>query len=92
MSHLGSLVLVFKTLTLVMGGLITYYATRAYRRTGSSAIRALAFGFGIVTLGALLAGAADQLLGSGDRTTALAIESALTTVGFGVILYSLFAE
>ncbi|WP_439027508.1 DUF7521 family protein [Haloarchaeobius sp. DT45] len=92
MSHVTPLVVAFKTLTLVMGGLITYLATKAYRRTGSPALRALALGFGIVTTGALIAGALDQFLIAGDQTTALAIESALTTVGFGVILYSLYAE
>ena len=93
MTHLSALVIAFKTLALVFGGLITYFATKAYRRTGSPALRALAVGFGFVTLGALLAGAMDQfIMGPTDRTMALAIESLLTTVGFGVILYSLYAD
>lgn len=93
MTYLSVLVIAFKTLTLVIGGLITYFAAKAYRRTDSPALRALAIGFGFVTVGAMLAGAADQfILGTDDRTAALAIESLLTTVGFGVILYSLYAE
>ncbi|MFC4408025.1 DUF7521 family protein [Haloarchaeobius iranensis] len=93
MTHLSALVIAFKTLALVFGGLITYFATKAYRRTGSPALRALAVGFGFVTLGAILAGAFDQfLMGPDDRTVALAVESLLTTVGFGVILYSLYAD
>ena len=92
MTHLSALVIVFKTLTLVIGGLITFFAGKAYRRTGSPALRALAIGFGLVTLGAMLAGAADQFVGTPDRTAALAIESLLTTAGFGVILYSLYAD
>ncbi|WP_435319479.1 DUF7521 family protein [Haloarchaeobius sp. TZWSO28] len=91
MSHITPLVVAFKTLTLVMGGLITYLAAKAYRRTGSPALRALALGFGIVTTGAAIAGALDQLF-AGDQSTALAIESALTTIGFSVILYSLYAD
>ena len=93
MTHLSALVIAFKTLALVFGGLITYFATKAYRRTESPALRALAVGFGFVTLGALLAGAMDQfIMGPTDRTLALAIESLLTTIGFGVILYSLYAD
>lgn len=84
-------VIVLKTLTLVLGGSITFYAFQAYRRTASSALRALAFGFGAVTLGALLAGIVDQLLPL-DPSLALVVESLFTTVGFGIILYSLYVE
>ncbi|MFB6160729.1 MAG: hypothetical protein ABEJ61_06085 [Haloferacaceae archaeon] len=84
-------VVALKTLTLVLGGSITVYAHRAHRRTGSDALRALAVGFGTVTLGALLAGIVDRLLPL-DPNLALAVESLFTTVGFAVILYSLFVE
>lgn len=86
-----ALVVALKTVTLTLGGLITYFTYRAYRRTDSPALRALAVGFGIVTLGAFLAGIADQVLGV-DRTTVLVIESTLTAVGFGVITYSVYVE
>lgn len=84
-------VTVFKTLTLLLGGLITYYSYRAYRRTGSPALRALAVGFGTVTVGSLLAGIVDQFLPIGPNS-ALVVESAFTTVGFAVILYSLYVD
>lgn len=91
--HLTAAVAALKTLSLVMGGLITYFAYRAYRRTDSPALRALTVGFGIVTLGALAAGVLDVFLtGENARTFALIVESALTTAGFAVILYSLYAE
>jgi hypothetical protein len=80
-----------KTATLFLGGMITFYAFRAYRRTHSPALRALAIGFGAITIGSLLAGAIDQLLAV-DRQFALIVESGLTAVGFGVILYSLYAD
>jgi divalent metal cation (Fe/Co/Zn/Cd) transporter len=86
-----TLVIALKTLSLVMGGLVTYFAYRASARTGSPALRALAAGFGVVTLGALLAGAVDQVLVL-DAAYALTVESATATLGFGVILYSLYAE
>lgn len=84
-------VVVLKSLTLLVGGLITYYSYRAYRRTGAPALRALAVGFGIVTLGALFAGAVDQLLPL-EPSIAFLVESAFTALGFAVITYSLFVE
>ena len=91
MVHVTSAVVALKTITLVLGGLITYFAFKAYRRTGVRALRALALGFGTVTLGSLLAGVFDQLL-TLNRQAALIVESGLTAVGFATILYSLFVE
>lgn len=91
MAHVTTTLIVLKTLTLVLGGLITFYAYRAYRRTGAKPLWFLTVGFGVATLGSLLAGAAHQGFGL-DATTVLVIESALTAVGFGVILYSLYVD
>lgn len=81
-----------KTLTLLLGGTITFFALRAYRRTGIRALRALAIGFGAVTLGSLLAGAVDVLLPGVSQEFALIVESSLTVVGFAVIVYSLYVD
>jgi hypothetical protein len=80
-----------KTLTLVLGGAITYLAYKAHRRTGARPLRFLAIGFGIVTLGSILAGVADQLFRM-DLRIGLLVESVLIVAGFSVILYSLYAE
>jgi hypothetical protein len=79
-----------KTSTLLFGGLVTFFAARAYRRTNARPLGLLALGFGIVTLGSLLAGAIDTVAALG-RQNALIVESALTATGFGVIAYSLYA-
>lgn len=98
MVHTTSLLVFFKTATLVLGGLITYFAYRAYERTGAPALRALAAGFGVVTLGSLVAGALDLLLRyvvtfeGLSQSTALVLESLFTAIGFLVILYSLYVE
>lgn len=84
-----TLIIGLKTLTLVLGGLITYLAYKAYRRTHSRSLGALALGFGIVTLGTFLAGVVDQLLGAAFLT-GLLIESALIALGFLIIVYSLY--
>jgi hypothetical protein len=84
-----TLVTLLKTVTLVLGGLVTYHAVTAYRRTGSRSLRALAVGFGVVTAGSVVAGLIDLFAPVGVET-ALVVESAFTAVGFGAILYSLY--
>ena len=85
-----NIVVAFKTVTLLLGALITYFAYRAYRRTDSSALGALAVGFGVITLGAFLAGAGN-LIFSLALEQSLLLESGLTAGGFIVIVYSLYA-
>lgn len=84
-----SLILAFKTLTLLLGGLITSLAYRSYNRTRSRSLGALAVGFGIITLGVFLGGVVDLLLDAGFQLGVL-IESGLIAVGFVVIVYSLY--
>lgn len=84
-------VVVLKTLTLVLGGAITYLSHKAYRRTRAPALRYLSIGFGIVTLGTLLAGVIDQFLRLQLRV-GLLVESALVATGFAVIVYSLYTQ
>lgn len=84
-----------KTLTLIIGGLITYYSYRAYDRTGAPELRALAAGFGIVTAGAVFGGALHLIVSNFldiDIVLSLFAESVFTTVGFAVILYSLYVR
>jgi len=98
-----------KTITLLLGGLITYLSYKAYQRSQARPLWYLAIGFGIVTAGTLLAGVIDQVVGLwiGDGAistpfgdfgqnavtdTALIIETALTAIGFAVIVYSLYTE
>jgi drug/metabolite transporter (DMT)-like permease len=84
-----SLIIGFKTLALVLGGLITYLAFKAYRKTGARSLGALSLGFGIITAGTFLAGVVNQVFGASFQTSQL-IESALIAVGFLVIVYSLY--
>ncbi|MDS0296870.1 DUF7521 family protein [Halogeometricum luteum] len=84
-------ILVIKTLILVLGSGITFIAYKAHRRTGAPALRALSVGFGIITLGALLAGVAHQLLGV-ELQTGVLINSLLVAVGLAIIMYSLYIQ
>lgn len=85
----ATLILGFKTLTLVLGGLITYLAYKSYRRTRSRSLGALTLGFAIITLGAFMGGVVDQFLDAGFQF-GLLIESGLIATGFLVIVYSLY--
>lgn len=80
-----------KTATLVFGGLLTFLSYRAFRRTGSSALRALAVGIGLLTVGALVGGALHQLTPVGLGAS-VGIQSVFTAIGFGVMTYSLFVD
>ncbi|KTG09003.1 hypothetical protein AUR64_14455 [Haloprofundus marisrubri] len=88
-SEIPFLVIVLKTITLLIGGFITYTAFSAARKSGWKGLTYLAAGFGIVTFGSLLAGVGDQLLLFSTHN-ALIAENALTAIGFAVIAYSLY--
>jgi len=90
MSPHETTIIALKTVTLLLGGLITYMAYKASRRTGARSLSLLAVGFGIVTLGTLVAGFVDRILGLEFRV-GLLVESALVAVGFAVIVVSLYA-
>lgn len=90
-AFVATAVTIFKVLSLSLGGLITYFSYKAYRRTASSALRTLTLGFAVITIGAFVAGIVDQIV-SVDRSHALLVESAFTAGGFAFILYSLYVE
>jgi len=81
---------VVKTLVLLVGGAVTYYAAKAYRRTGDPSLRALAVGFGLITVGVLLAGFTFELLNVALGVGVL-VESLFVLAGLSVIGYSLRA-
>ncbi|WP_135535766.1 DUF7521 family protein [Halostella pelagica] len=85
------LIVASKTATLLCGGLVTSLAYRASKRTGSPALRALAFGLGLVTVGALIAGALHRLVGMSLRT-GVAVQSTFSALGYVVLAYSLYAR
>ncbi|ARS89349.1 DUF7521 family protein [Natrarchaeobaculum aegyptiacum] len=80
---------IVKTLSLVVGGLITFLAFRAYRRTHQRALGLLTVGFGLVTLGLVLAGTLYEILGV-SLYVGILLESLLMLAGFLVIAYSLY--
>jgi hypothetical protein len=84
-------IIVVKTIILFLGGGVTYIAYKAHQRTGAASLRVLAIGFGIITLGALLAGIANQILGV-SLEQGILINSLLVAIGLAIIMYSLYLE
>lgn len=80
--------IVVKSLILVMGGVITYFAYKAYRRTRHRSLGFLAAGFGTVTLGALLGGVANEIFGT-TLIVGIIIEGIFVLIGFTLIAASL---
>ena len=80
-----------KTVTLFFGGTITFLSYRAYRRTGSPALRALTVGIGLVTSGVILGGILHQLVGL-PLELSVSIQSVFTAAGFAVLTYSLYTK
>lgn len=76
-----------QTLILIFGGVVVYYAYRAYRRTKSQAMLLLGLGFAFVTLGAIVAGVLYNAGTSLD--TVITLQAYSQAVGFFVIVYSL---
>lgn len=89
-------IVVSKTFILVLGGLITYYSYQAYQRTGTPEHRLLTVGFGIITVGAIIGGALDIVVGTFFAEellyTSVFVSSTLTAAGLAVILYSLYVR
>jgi hypothetical protein len=77
-----------QVLILIFGGVVVYYASRAYRKTNSQAMLLLALGFAFVAIGALAAGLLYNI-GTVDLSTVITVQSYAQALGFLIIVYSL---
>jgi len=77
-----------QTLILAFGGVVVYFALRAYGRTKSQAMLLLAIGFACVATGALAAGIIYNT-NTADLSTPITVQAYSQAVGFLVILISL---
>jgi hypothetical protein len=74
-------------LILILGGIVVFYAMRAYGRTKSGAMFLLGLGFAFVTAGAAIAGV--LYYAAGNLTIAESAQAASQVIGFFIIVYSL---
>lgn len=88
----GSTVMLFlllvKAAIFILGGVITYFSLKAYRRTGDRSLGLLTAGFAMIVLGAGLGGTAHEVIGT-TLATGVVIEGVFAVIGFGLIAYSL---
>jgi hypothetical protein len=91
MSDVITAIAVVKFVILLLGGGITYIAFKAYRRTGEDSLRVLGVGFGIITLGAILTGVANQFFSLGLALGVLT-NSVFVASGLAIIMYSLYIQ
>lgn len=78
-----------RTVMAVLGFLVVLVSWRGYRRTKQPQFLRLAVGFGLLTLGVVLAGALFNLADV-DIETALIAEAVVANVGLAVILWSVY--
>lgn len=82
---------VAQVLILVFGGIVVFYALRAYGRAKSRAMLLLGIGFAFVTAGALVAGVLFNVSSQDLNALALAeaVQAGCQAAGFFIIVYSL---
>lgn len=74
--------------TAVGGLFVAALAYRGYRRNGSSKMRALAVGVGLLTTGVFLAAVTTAVLGAGDGVVLL-VRGLVTVIGLCTVLYAI---
>lgn len=88
MDAVSAVIIGAHTVIFAFGGAITVFAYRAFARTGSKQLKALAVGFGIMTAGTLL-GIGSFQIGVLALQYAVAVQSLAIAVGFVTLAYSL---
>lgn len=78
-----------KTLIGVLGLLLAYLSLKAYRKSKSKNMLFLSIGFGIITVGSILAGLSFEFLGFTLLQVNI-VESLMILVGFIMVMYSIY--
>ena len=78
-----------KSLIGVLGLLLAYLSIKAYRKSKSKNMLFLSIGFGIITVGSILAGLSFEFLGFSLLQVNI-VESLMILVGFIMVLYSVY--
>lgn len=73
---------------LVLGGIVVFYALRAYGRSKSKSMLLLGLGFAFVTAGAAIAGILFNVANE-SLTTVESVQAVSQALGFFIIVFSL---
>ncbi|WP_254525335.1 DUF7521 family protein [Natrinema caseinilyticum] len=80
---------VIKTVALVLGGIVSLLAYRAYRRTQIDGLQYFAVGLIVITIGTFLIGVLHHLLGV-PSVQGMLFESLLLCIGFLIMIHGLY--
>tara|TARA_Y100000782_G_scaffold54232_1_gene60322 strand:+ start:295 stop:573 length:279 start_codon:yes stop_codon:yes gene_type:complete len=78
-----------KSLIGILGLLLAYLSLKAYRKSKSTNMLFLSIGFGIITVGSILAGLSFEFLGFSLLQVNI-VESLMILIGFIMIMYSIY--
>jgi len=78
-----------KSLIGILGLLLAYLSLKAYRKSKSNNMLFLSIGFGIITVGSILAGLSFEFLGFSLLQVNI-VESLMILIGFIMIMYSIY--
>lgn len=78
-----------KSLIGILGLLLAYLSLKAYRKSKSNNLLFLSIGFGIITVGSILAGLSFEFLGFSLLQVNI-VESLMILIGFIMIMYSIY--
>lgn len=84
-----SVVVVINTIALVLSGIVTHLAYRAYRRKRTRNLATLCVGFLLITLSLAVGGGLHQVLGRNVLVSVL-VRDGLVTLGLASLVYSLY--
>ena len=89
MELLVAVLVVVKIAALVLGGIVSLMAYRAYNRTQIAGLQYFAVGLAVITLGTFLVGVFHHL-GGASVTLGMVLESVIICAGFGVMIFGLY--
>lgn len=89
MELLVALLVVVKIAALVLGGVVSLMAYRAYNRTRIAGLQYFAVGLAVITLGTFLVGVFHHI-GGASVTAGMLLESVIICLGFVVMIVGLY--
>ncbi|WP_248910321.1 DUF7521 family protein [Halocatena marina] len=89
MELLVGLLVVVKMTALLLGGVVSLMAYRAYSRTRIAGLQYFAVGLTIITLGTFLVGVFHHI-GGASVTIGMLLESVILSIGFVVMIVGLY--
>lgn len=82
---------IVKVAALVLGGIVTLLAYRAYRRTNIDGLQYFSFGLLVITIGTFLIGVLHHIFGV-PVVPGMLLESLILCAGFGIMIYGLYGQ